>query len=184
MLLWFFDLWNQGNSYTRLLGDTEVSSCRRQLSWIGRGGKWRFLASATRKMDVWSWWAQFSKVITSWTFSQPSLKGCRMLLHLPHFDVEEACFRKNLLVECWQVLRVRHFFETAGQVMWQVASDHAWCKGLALCMIVTQCFALTWRFCQRYHWPHKESVFLKKVNSDMAVIFRPRAGELAVLGQI
>ena len=85
-----------------------------------------------------------------------------MLLHLPHFDVEEACFRKSLFVEYWQVLQVRHFLATAGQVMWQVASDHVWCKGLALCMIVIWFFVLTYTFCQRYHWPHKESVFLKQ----------------------
>lgn len=146
-------------------------------------GKWRFLASAARKMDV----TMFGRP----SFLRSSPVG--LFLNHPWRDVE-CCYicrtlmlkrpGKSLLVECWQVLRVRHFFETAGQVMWQVASDHAWCKGLALCMIVTQCFALKWRFCQRYHWPHKESVFLKKVNSDMAVIFRPRAGELAVLGQI
>lgn len=107
-------------------------------------GKWRFLASAARKMDV----TMFGRP----SFLRSSPVG--LFLNHPWRDVE-CCYicrtlmlkrpGKSLLVECWQVLRVRHFFETAGQVMWQVASDHAWCKGLALCMIVTQCFALKWR---------------------------------------
>ena len=37
---------------------------------------------------IFAWRAH--EVMTNWAFNQPQLEQCRMLLHLPHFDLEEA----------------------------------------------------------------------------------------------
>ncbi|CAL1164991.1 unnamed protein product [Cladocopium goreaui] len=90
----------------------EPASIRRLLQRGGTTGIYHEISNGadavTPAPDFWQTLKSRLAVMTNWAFNQPQLEQCRMLLHLPHFDLEE-------------------------------------------------------------------------VNSDMAVIFRPRAGELAVL---